>query len=40
MREFAEFDRRPVIVAIAGPNGAGKIPELLPGYFGRIDEWH
>jgi predicted ABC-type ATPase len=22
--EFAEFDRRPIIVAIAGPNGAGK----------------
>jgi predicted ABC-type ATPase len=24
MIEFAEFDRRPIIVAIAGPNGAGK----------------
>ena len=22
--EFAEFDRRPILVAIAGPNGAGK----------------
>ena len=22
--ELAEFDRRPIIVAIAGPNGAGK----------------
>ena len=21
---FAEFDRRPILVAIAGPNGAGK----------------
>jgi ABC-type lipopolysaccharide export system ATPase subunit len=24
MIELAEFDRRPIIVAIAGPNGAGK----------------
>jgi predicted ABC-type ATPase len=24
MIDFAEFDRRPIIVAIAGPNGAGK----------------
>jgi predicted ABC-type ATPase len=24
LMEFAEFDRRPIIVAIAGPNGAGK----------------
>jgi predicted ABC-type ATPase len=24
MTDFAEFDRRPIIVAIAGPNGAGK----------------
>jgi predicted ABC-type ATPase len=24
LREFAEFDRRPIVVAIAGPNGAGK----------------
>jgi predicted ABC-type ATPase len=24
MMEFAEFDRRPILVAIAGPNGAGK----------------
>ena len=24
MKELAEFDRRPIIVAIAGPNGAGK----------------
>jgi predicted ABC-type ATPase len=24
LTEFAEFDRRPIIVAIAGPNGAGK----------------
>ncbi len=24
MMDFAEFDRRPIIVAIAGPNGAGK----------------
>ena len=24
MIEFAEFDRRPILVAIAGPNGAGK----------------
>ena len=24
LMEFAEFDRRPVLVAIAGPNGAGK----------------
>ena len=23
-KEFAEFDRRPIVVAIAGPNGAGK----------------
>jgi predicted ABC-type ATPase len=23
LREFAEFDRRPILVAIAGPNGAG-----------------
>ena len=22
--EFAEFDRRPILVAFAGPNGAGK----------------
>jgi predicted ABC-type ATPase len=22
--EFADFDRRPILVAIAGPNGAGK----------------
>ena len=24
LMDFAEFDRRPIIVAIAGPNGAGK----------------
>jgi hypothetical protein len=24
LMEFAEFDRRPILVAIAGPNGAGK----------------
>jgi predicted ABC-type ATPase len=24
LAEFAEFDRRPILVAIAGPNGAGK----------------
>jgi predicted ABC-type ATPase len=24
LTEFAEFDRRPILVAIAGPNGAGK----------------
>jgi predicted ABC-type ATPase len=24
LREFAQFDRRPIVVAIAGPNGAGK----------------
>jgi predicted ABC-type ATPase len=24
LMEFAEFDRRPIVVAIAGPNGAGK----------------
>ena len=24
LMEFAEFDRRPIMVAIAGPNGAGK----------------
>jgi ABC-type Mn2+/Zn2+ transport system ATPase subunit len=24
LMKFAEFDRRPVLVAIAGPNGAGK----------------
>ncbi len=24
LMEFAEFDRRPVLVAIAGPNGAGR----------------
>ena len=24
MMDFAEFDRRPIIVAVAGPNGAGK----------------
>jgi ABC-type branched-subunit amino acid transport system ATPase component len=24
LMEFAEFDRRPIILAIAGPNGAGK----------------
>lgn len=24
MIDFAEFDRRPIVVAIAGPNGAGK----------------
>lgn len=24
MRHFAEFDRRPILVAVAGPNGAGK----------------
>jgi predicted ABC-type ATPase len=24
LRAFAEFDRRPILVAIAGPNGAGK----------------
>jgi predicted ABC-type ATPase len=24
LREFAEFDRRPILVAVAGPNGAGK----------------
>jgi predicted ABC-type ATPase len=22
--DFAQFDRRPILVAIAGPNGAGK----------------
>ena len=24
LKEFAEFDRRPILVALAGPNGAGK----------------
>jgi ABC-type branched-subunit amino acid transport system ATPase component len=24
LREFAEFDRRPIVGAIAGPDGAGK----------------
>jgi predicted ABC-type ATPase len=24
MMDFAEFDRRPIIMAIAGPKGAGK----------------
>jgi predicted ABC-type ATPase len=24
LMEFAEFDRRPILVAVAGPNGAGK----------------
>ena len=24
LMDFAEFDRRPILVAIAGPNGAGK----------------
>jgi predicted ABC-type ATPase len=24
LMEFAEFDRRPILVAIAGPDGAGK----------------
>ena len=24
MKQFAQFDQRPLLVAIAGPNGAGK----------------
>ena len=28
--DFAEFDRRPIIVAVAGPNGAGKSTFMRP----------
>jgi ABC-type branched-subunit amino acid transport system ATPase component len=33
--EFAEFDRRPILVAIAGLNGAGKTT-FLPDSMGRV----
>ena len=39
LMEFAEFDRRPIIVAIAGPNGAGKTALASPGPISRRSVW-